>query len=77
MTWALLALSSALIPAVAAQTAPKTPNRGSEHNAIQAAVESYVAAYNRGDAKGVASHWSESGHWISPSGQRFQGRQAI
>lgn len=40
-------------------------------------MESYVAAYNRGDAKAVAAHWSESGEWISPSGQRFQGRQAI
>ena len=29
--------------------------------AIRAAIESYVAAYNRGDAKAVASHWSDSG----------------
>ncbi|MCC6126069.1 MAG: SgcJ/EcaC family oxidoreductase [Pirellulales bacterium] len=45
--------------------------------AIRAAVDSYVAAYNRGDAKGVAGHWSESADWIGPSGERFQGRQTI
>jgi len=45
--------------------------------AIRAAIDSYVAAYNRGDAKAVAALWSESGEWISPSGQRFRGRQAI
>lgn len=45
--------------------------------AIRAAVDSYVNAYNRGDAKAVAGHWSESGEWISPTGQRFRGRAAI
>ena len=25
------------------------------------------AAYNRGDAKAVASQWSDSGEWISPA----------
>jgi uncharacterized protein (TIGR02246 family) len=75
--WALAAMSVALIFAVSSQAAEKKPKSSPEENAIRAAVESYVAAYNRGDAKAVASHWSESGDWISPSGQRFQGRQAI
>ena len=60
-----------------AQAAEKKPEIASDEAAIRAAVESYVAAYNRGDAKAVAAHWSDSGEWISPSGQRFQGRQAI
>ena len=75
--WARAAMSVALIFAVSSQAAEKKPKSSPEENAIRAAVESYVAAYNRGDAKAVASHWSESGDWISPSGQRFQGRQAI
>jgi uncharacterized protein (TIGR02246 family) len=75
--WALAALSTALIFAVSAQAAETKPKSSSEENAIRAAVESYVAAYNRADAKAVASHWSESGEWISPSGQRFQGRKVI
>jgi len=49
----------------------------SDEDAIRAAIDSYVAAYNRGDAKAVAAHWSDSGEWTSPSGQRFQGKQAI
>ena len=75
--WALAAMSAALIFAVSAHAAENKPKSSSQENAIRAAVESYVAAYNRGDAKAVAAHWSESGEWTSPSGQRFQGRQAI
>jgi len=57
--------------------AQKQKPEKSDQDAIRAAIDSYVAAYNRGDAKAVAAHWSESGEWISPSGQRFQGKQAI
>jgi uncharacterized protein (TIGR02246 family) len=49
----------------------------SDEDAIRGAIDSYVAAYNRGDAKAVAALWSESGHWTSPDGDRIQGRQAI
>ena len=45
--------------------------------AILQAVESYVAAFNRGDAAAVASLWHEDGEWISPGGDRIKGRQAI
>ncbi len=74
--WALAAMSSALLFA-AVQAAEGKPVSRPEEDTIRAAVDSYVAAYNRGDAKAVASHWSETADWISPSGQRFQGRQAI
>jgi uncharacterized protein (TIGR02246 family) len=60
-----------------AQTAAKTPTPDSETGAIRNAVQSYVAAYNRGDAKAVAAHWSQSGEWISPSGRRLKGRESI
>jgi hypothetical protein len=40
-------------------------------------VTSYIEAYNRGDAKAVAAHWSDTGQWTSPSGERFNGREAI
>jgi uncharacterized protein (TIGR02246 family) len=69
----------------AATVSTLAPSRGaaeqSEKNAdvaaIRTAVKSYVAAYNRGDAKAVAEHWGEDAEWVSPSGERFQGRQAI
>jgi uncharacterized protein (TIGR02246 family) len=67
-----------LLSAICAQAADnKQPRDTSAVAAIQAAVQSYVSAYNRGDAKAVAAHWSDSGEWISPLGKRFQGRQAI
>lgn len=63
-------------PPVSSQETEKSASL-SDEEAIRAAVASYVEAYNRGDAKAVAAHWSESGEWISPTGRRFQGRQAI
>ena len=66
-----------LMVATSVRAAETKPDSSADENAIRAAVESYVNAYNRGDAKAVAAHWSESGEWISPSGQRFQGRPAI
>jgi uncharacterized protein (TIGR02246 family) len=75
--WMLAAMSATLVLAVSAQAAEKKHKPASEEDAIRAAVDSYVDAYNRGDAKAVASHWSESGNWISPSGQQFEGREAI
>ena len=76
-SWAMIVMSASLVFAVAAQAAEKKVEKTSDESAIRAAVESYTAAYNRGDAKAVAAHWSESGEWTSPSGQRFQGKQAI
>jgi uncharacterized protein (TIGR02246 family) len=45
--------------------------------AVRAAVDSYIAAYNSGDAKAVAKCWSDSGEWISPTGQKMKGPEAI
>ena len=75
--WLLAAMAAGLLLAASAQAAEKGPANTSPESAIRAAIESYVAAYNRGDAKAVAAHWSDSAEWISPSGQRFLGRQAI
>jgi len=75
--WAMAAVWAALLLAVSAQAAEKKPQSASDEDAIRAEVKSYVEAYNRGDAKALAAHWSDTGEWISPSGQRFQGKQAI
>ena len=44
---------------------------------VRKAIDSYVAAFNKGDAKAVAAHWSESGEWIDPDGTPIRGRSAI
>jgi uncharacterized protein (TIGR02246 family) len=74
----ILSLSTLVLNAMGAQAGDNTqPSDTPAVSAIRAAVQSYVTAYNRGDAKAVAAHWSDSGEWISPSGERFQGRKAI
>ena len=75
-TLSLLSLAfaiSSVCSALAQEPEPQTADRA----AILAAVESYVTAYNRGDAQAVAELWSDSGQWIGPTGERIQGREAI
>jgi uncharacterized protein (TIGR02246 family) len=69
-------------PFTAAQTVqngkqPAVVQNKADLDVIRAAVNSYVEAYNRGDAKAVANLWSETADWVSPSGEHFQGREAI
>jgi uncharacterized protein (TIGR02246 family) len=71
---AILAL---LILVACTQAAEKKSDNAADQKAIRAAIESYVKAYNRGDAKAVAAYWGESAEWISPSGERVRGREAI
>jgi uncharacterized protein (TIGR02246 family) len=70
-----LFVAAAFLPRVCFAAEAEKP--ATDVSAIRAAIDSYVAAYNRGDAKAVAALWSESGEWLSPSGQKFQGRKAI
>jgi len=72
-------LLAALNTAWAAKpTAAKTnDSEAADRAAIRAAADSYVAAYNRGDATAVARHWSQKGQWINPDGQPVEGRAAI
>jgi uncharacterized protein (TIGR02246 family) len=46
-------------------------------NAIRQGSRSFVAAFNKGDARAVASLWAETGDYIDEAGQRFAGRPAI
>lgn len=73
VSFGLAAVLGCCLPASADEPAKPKGDEG----AILASVQSYVAAYNRGDAKAVAEHWIEEGEWISPQGQRLHGRKAI
>jgi uncharacterized protein (TIGR02246 family) len=44
---------------------------------IRKTIDSYVAAFNRGDANAVAEHWTEAAVFITPAGEKLEGRQAI
>ncbi len=48
-----------------------------ELEAIRAGSELFVAAFNKGDAKSIASLWATDGEYIDEEGTRFEGREAI
>ena len=60
-------------------TAEPTANSADEKSLgeIQAGIDSYVAAFNKGDAKGLAAHWTEAGELTTPEGESLGGRQQL
>jgi uncharacterized protein (TIGR02246 family) len=48
-----------------------------EEAAVRQAVQSFVDAFNNGDATAVASHWSDDGRYVAPTGDSFKGRKEI
>jgi uncharacterized protein (TIGR02246 family) len=77
--FAVVVLSAAFNAARAADPTSTKTNAGeaADRAAIRAAADSYVAAYNRGDAKAVAKLWSDKGQWVEPDGKAVEGRAAI
>jgi len=48
-----------------------------DETTIRKAVESYVEAYNRGDASAAASHWSREGSYLTQTGEYAKGPDKI
>ena len=48
-----------------------------DETAIRKATESYVEAYNRGDASAAASHWSRDGSYLTQTGKYAKGPDKI
>ena len=56
----------------------ETDRQAEDEAAIRKAVESYVAAFNQGDAKALAAMWSPEAVYTNPlSGEQVVGREAI
>ena len=73
-----LMMSLALVVFGVQIAAAGPPDRhAADEAAIRKAVHSYVVAFTQGNAKAVASHWSEGGVYVNPAGQRIVGRAAI
>jgi uncharacterized protein (TIGR02246 family) len=51
--------------------------RADDEADIRKTVDAYVAAFNAGDAAAVAAHWAEDGEFVTPAGEKLQGKQAI
>jgi uncharacterized protein (TIGR02246 family) len=56
--------------------APAT-DQANDLRAIRDTAQAYVAAFNKHDAKAIASLWAENGDCIDDTGKRFQGRVEI
>ncbi len=67
----------ATIDAKPAATAAEQPELPFDLAAIRATSDAFVEAFNKGDAKSVASLWTGDGDYIDDSGRAFAGREAI
>jgi uncharacterized protein (TIGR02246 family) len=52
-------------------------DQADDRAAIQKAVRTFLDAFEKGDAKAVAAHWTENGEYISDDGATFRGRAEI
>ena len=53
-------------------------DHAADRAAIERAIESYTAAFNAKDAKGLAAHWLPGAVYINPlTGNQVEGREAI
>lgn len=75
--WPVMAALAVLIVVAYAQAAEQKPTAESGDTAIRATADAFVKAFNRGDAKAVASHWTANGSLTDEQGQTFKGRKAI
>lgn len=64
---------------VAAQPPAAQPadERPADKTAVQKALESFASAFQKGDGKAVAAHWTPEGEYISDDGTTFHGRAAL
>jgi uncharacterized protein (TIGR02246 family) len=72
----LLGLIISLIPLLSEASAESDRVIQAESE-IRKAVESYVDAFNRGDASAAASHWSRDGVYLTQTGEQAKGPEKI
>jgi len=56
---------------------PSGADASSAVDPIRTSIDSYVAAFNAGDAKSLANHWSLEAEYVLPTGEKLQGRQQL
>src|SRR5512139_3352766 len=69
----LIISSILLVSGVSAEN----PGLSQDEMAIRKAIESYVDAFNRGDAAAAASHWSGDGTYLTQTGETAKGPAKI
>lgn len=56
---------------------PTTPNNAADEAAIRATAETFALAYQAGDARNLAAHFTVEAEFVDEQGQVIQGREAI
>jgi uncharacterized protein (TIGR02246 family) len=57
---------------------PAAPEeRPADRDGVQKALDSFVAAFSKGDAKAVSALWTAEGEYIGDDGATFRGRPAL
>jgi len=73
----LLLIGAILVVSITESPGQEQQKPLTDEAAIRMAVQSYVEAFNKGDAAAVASFWSDDAEYVSPSGDRLKGRKKI
>ncbi len=73
----IIPIVAILVVTLAATATEAQQKPAPDEAGIREAVQSYVEAFNRGDAAAVARSWSDNGEYVSPSGESFKGRKNI
>jgi uncharacterized protein (TIGR02246 family) len=64
-------------PAVSPAQQKVPDERAADRDAVQKALDSFTAAFGKGDAKVVAGHWTPDGEYVSDDGTTIRGRAAL
>ncbi len=55
----------------------QTQSQGVDEKAIRSSAEEFVAAFNKGDSKGIGALWTKDCEYVDETGRLFKGRDAI
>src|SRR5262245_33845836 len=73
-------VTAALAPAVAWLCVSAPPARAEARageEGIRKAIQSYVAAFNKGDVGAVMAHWADDAEFVDEAGKSIAGRAAL
>ena len=73
----LLLVFGLTTPTVAQTEVASEAPTDAQQLAIRQNIDSYIQAFNAGDAKQLAAHWTEDGELTTEAGTTYQGRQAM
>src|SRR5581483_10055844 len=79
-TCATLLLAAAVVAAGPGRPGAAQPPKGgnpADEAALLKNAESFVAAFEKGDAKARAAHWTPQGDYTNQAGHKLTGREAI